>query len=233
LTFEKRNYAMQRISDIVFKNIEEKILSGEWKPGTKIMSEPQLAKELNVSRVSVREAIEKMVALDILKKVHGGGTYVNDITPSTYFNSLIPMILLTKDNYLEILEFRLLMEVESTRLCTLKCDNSLIEELQQCYTNMIEYKDDIDKFTIEDLRFHTLIVSGSGNSLLIKVYNILMHLLEYHHKTLFKNLGPYGGIADHLNILDSIKSRDSELAALLAKRHIERTIRDVTDKGIL
>lgn len=224
---------MQRTSDIVFKNIEEKILSGEWKPGSKIMSEPQLAKELNVSRVSVREAIEKMVALDILTKVHGGGTFVNDITPSTYFNSLIPMILLTKDNYLEILEFRLLMEVESTRLCTLRCDNSLIEELQKCYSNMIEYKDDMEKFTIEDLRFHTLIVSGSGNSLLIKVYNILMHLLEYHHKTLFKNLGPHGGITDHLNILDSIKSGDSELAALLAKRHIERTVKDVTAKDIL
>lgn len=223
---------MQKISDIVFKNIEEKILSGEWTPGTKIMSEPQLAKELNVSRVSVREAIEKMVALDILKKVQGGGTYVNDITPSTYFNSLIPMILLTKDNYLEILEFRLLIEVESTRLCALRCSDLLIEELEKCYSNMIEYKDDMDKFTLEDLRFHILIMEGSNNSLLIKVYNVLMNLLEYHHKRLFKNLGPSGGIADHGKILEALKIRDPELSSLFVKRHLERTIKDVKANGI-
>jgi GntR family transcriptional regulator, transcriptional repressor for pyruvate dehydrogenase complex len=223
---------MQKISDIVFNMIEEKILSGEWKPGTKIMSEPQLAKELNVSRVSVREAIEKMAALDILTKVQGGGTYVNAITPSTYFNSLIPMILLDKDNYIEILEFRLIMEVESTRLCALRCDNSLIEELQQCYHNMTEYKEDMEKFTLEDLRFHTLIMDGSNNSLLIKVYTVLMHLLKYHHKTLFQNLGPHGGITDHEKILEALKSRDPELSSLLAKRHIERTIRDVTAKNV-
>lgn len=76
----------RRTSDIVLK---------------KIASEPQLAKELNVSRVSVREAIEKMATLNILTKKQGKDTFVNDFTPDIYLNSLIPMITLDKDNYLD------------------------------------------------------------------------------------------------------------------------------------
>lgn len=51
-----------RTSDKVLEKIQEKIFSGEWKPGQKIMSETKLAEDLNVSRVSVREAIEKLAA---------------------------------------------------------------------------------------------------------------------------------------------------------------------------
>lgn len=58
----------EKASDKVFKYIEEKIVLGIWKEGNKIDSENQLAEELMVSRVSVREAIGKMVAMGILYK---------------------------------------------------------------------------------------------------------------------------------------------------------------------
>ncbi len=57
-----------RTSDKVLEKIQEKIFSGEWKPGQKIMSETKLSQELDVSRVSVREAIEKLATLNIVSK---------------------------------------------------------------------------------------------------------------------------------------------------------------------
>lgn len=216
-----------RTSDLVFNKIEEKILSGEWKPGDKIASEAQLVKELNVSRVSVREAIEKMVALNLLYKRHGGGTFVNDLNPSIYLNNLIPMITLDQQNYMEILQFRLIMEVESAKLCAASCSQEIIDALEQYYIKMLESQNDGEKFTEADLNFHMKIAEGSGNSLVLKVNEILRSLLEYHQKSLYKTLGPSGGIIEHKMILDAIKSRDSELAGIYAKRHIERTIRDL------
>jgi len=212
-----------RISDKVFNVIQEKIISGEWKPGMKIMSELKLAEELQVSRVSVREAIEKMAAVNIVSKRQGGGTFVNDLSPSLYLNSLIPMITLDKDNYTDILEFRLIIESEASSLCAERCTDDLINEIENCYNNMIEYKDDFEKFTEEDLNFHMKIVEGSNSPLIIKVNQILKNLLRYHQKLLYKNLGPSGGINEHKLILESIKNRDPELAKLFAKRHIERT----------
>lgn len=219
-----------RTSDRVFKIIEEKIFSGEWKPGTKIMSEPQLAKELNVSRVSVREAIEKMSALNLIIKRQGEGTFVNDLTPSVYLNSLIPMITLDKDNYIDILEFRLITEVETAKLCAQKCTPELIEELEQCYERMVEHQKNMNKFTGEDLNFHMGIAKGSNNPLIIKISEILRNLMEYHQVSLYKTLGPSGGIKEHRLILDAIKNRDSELVGIFIRRHIQRTINDLKNK---
>ncbi|PRX32485.1 GntR family transcriptional regulator [Orenia metallireducens] len=216
-----------KVSDIVFEKIEEKIFSGEWGPGTKIMSEPQLAKKLNVSRMSVREAIEKMAALGLLKKKRGEGTFVNELTPAVYFNSLIPMITLDQDNYLEILEYRLIVEVESAKLCAQRCSAETINELEKLYDLMVDFKEDSDKFAELDTNFHLKIAEGAQNTLIIKVNKILKNLLEYHQKTLYTNLGPSGGIKDHKNIIDAIKNKDQELSALFMRRHIERTIEDI------
>ncbi|MBX4260854.1 FadR family transcriptional regulator [Clostridium estertheticum] len=216
-----------RTSDRVFNVIQEKIISGEYKPGMKIMSELKLAQELQVSRVSVREAIEKMSAVNIVSKRRGGGTFVNDLKPSVYLNSLIPMITLGQDNYNDILEFRLIIESEASGLCAQRCSDDVVNEIEECYNNMIKYQDDFEKFTEEDLNFHMKIVEGSNSPLIIKVNEILKNLLRAHQKLLYNNLGPSGGLSEHKLILEAIKNRDSELAKLFAKRHIERTIRDI------
>jgi GntR family transcriptional repressor for pyruvate dehydrogenase complex len=216
-----------RTSDKVFNEIKNKIISGEWNTGMKITSESQLAQEFEVSRVSVREAIEKMVALNVLTKKQGGGTFVNELNSSVYLNSLIPMITLDKIEYLDILQFRLMIEVESTRLCALRCQDNIITQLEDCYIEMLESKDNMDKFTERDLEFHRIIAEGSGNPLVIKIYEILRDLLSYHQKSLYKNLGPSGGIKEHKLVLDAIKNRDGELAAIYIRRHIERTIKDL------
>ncbi|NNU74432.1 FadR/GntR family transcriptional regulator [Clostridium estertheticum] len=216
-----------RTSDKVFNVIQEKIISGEYKPGMKIMSELKLAEELQVSRVSVREAIEKLSAVNIVSKRRGGGTFVNDLKPSVYLNSLIPMITLGQDNYNDILEFRLIIESEASGLCAQRCSDDLVNEIEECYNNMIKYQDDFEKFTEEDLNFHMKIVEGSNSPLIIKVNEILKNLLRAHQKLLYNNLGPSGGLSEHRLILEAIKNRDSQLAKLFAKRHIERTIRDI------
>ncbi|QGU94826.1 FCD domain-containing protein [Clostridium bovifaecis] len=218
-----------RTSDIVFKAIEEKIFSGEWKSGTKITSEPQLAKELNVSRISVREAIEKMVALSILIKRQGEGTFVSDLSTSTYLNNLIPMLTLDKYDYMEILELRLVMDVESARLCAIRCSEDIIKELEEAYSEMLQYEGDMEKFTEKDLKFHMKIAEGTQNSLIIKINEMLRDILNYHQRGLYHTLGPVGGIKEHKFILDAIKNRDAELAGIFVKRHIERTIKELKD----
>ncbi len=218
-----------RTSDKVLEKIQEKIFSGEWKPGQKIMSETKLSEELDVSRVSVREAIEKLATLNIVSKKQGGGTFVNELGPSVYLNSLLPMLILDRDNYMDILEFRLITEPEAARLCAQRCSEALIGELESSYEKMKSYQNDMKKFTEEDLKFHTKISEGTQNSLIIKVNELLRSVLEYHQRTLYKSLGPEGGIHEHKFILDAIKNRDAELASIYARRHAQRTINQLKE----
>ncbi len=226
------NKKKQNASDIVYKVIEQKILDKEWEPGMKISSENQLSQELGVSRLSVREAIEKMVALSILNKKQGEGTFVKNLDASIPLSNLIPMILLEKDNQRDILEFRLILEVESVKLFTSRGNAEMLQELEKCYQDMCRFQDDSEKFYSADYGFHSVIAKGTGNSLIVKINSIMTDLLSYHQKTLNVHLGPEGGLKDHKKILEAIREKDPELAGLYMKRHIERTIRDYTNLQI-
>ncbi|MGH4051186.1 MAG: FadR/GntR family transcriptional regulator [Clostridium sp.] len=216
-----------RTSDKVFNKIQEKIFSGEWKAGTKIMSELQMVNEFKVSRVSVREAIEKLATLNIVSKKHGGGTFVSELKVDLLFNNLIPMISLDTDSYMSVLEFRMIMEAETAGLCAKRCTPNLLMEINECYDKMLESQEDIEKFTEMDLEFHMKVAEGAGNLLIIKVEEVFRNILKYHQKVSYKNLGPSGGIREHKLILDAIKNKDVELASLYSRRHIERTIKDL------
>ncbi|MCC5910374.1 MAG: FadR family transcriptional regulator [Clostridiaceae bacterium] len=214
-------------SEIVYKTIEEKIFNKEWTPGMKIASENQLSQDLGVSRMSVREAVEKMVALNILTKKQGEGTFVNELSASIYLNSLIPMILINKDNLLDVLEFRKVIEVDSAQMCAERCDDETIENLEECFQIMCDNKDQSPKFVQADYQFHMEIAKGTKNSLIIKVNSILTDILKFQQKEINKYLGPESGVEEHKKILHAIKERDANLAALFMKRHIERTINEI------
>ncbi len=213
-----------RVNEKVYNTIVEKIANKEWLPGMKISSENQLAQELSVSRMSVREAIGKLVAQGVLCKKKGEGTFVNHLTSSIQLNSLIPDILLEVSNVLEIHEFRLFFEVGSTQLCAGRCSPELIKKLQATYDTMCRVNCISREYAEADFEFHRLIGVGSGNSLITKTNEIMMNMLMAQQLKTNEYLGPSGGLAEHKKILEAIRNRDAEVAGLYMKRHIQVTI---------
>jgi len=57
--------------------MEQRILSGEWQPGTKLKAEAELAEDLELARGTVRKAIEELCAAGLLTRTHGRGTFVS------------------------------------------------------------------------------------------------------------------------------------------------------------
>ena len=89
---------MENNSEKVFKYIQDKIINKEWAVGDKITSEIQLAEELQVSRISVREAISKLVAMNVLITKKGGGSFVNSFSTTDYMDELIPFLMMQIKN---------------------------------------------------------------------------------------------------------------------------------------
>jgi len=58
--------------------MREKIQSGEWADNHQLISETDLASQLNVSRGTIRKAIERLVSEKLLVRVHGKGTFVRN-----------------------------------------------------------------------------------------------------------------------------------------------------------
>ena len=68
--------------------IRQRIITGEYPPGSQIPSENELSHEMGVSRVTVREALRELVRENMLVKVQGKGTFVAQ-HPTTRLPALI------------------------------------------------------------------------------------------------------------------------------------------------
>ena len=80
------------------------------------------------------------------------------------------------------------------------------------------------EYAVADLEFHRLIGVGSGNSLVIRLNDIMLNLLMAQQIKTNQYLGPAGGLYEHKKILEAIRNRDAEVAGLYMKRHIQVTI---------
>ena len=86
-----------------------------------------------------------------------------------------------------------------------------------------------DEITQYDLEFHYLIMQGSRNSILVKVFEILR---DTYFSLLHENVTLMGstGAAYHQMITVAIESRDADLARLLMQKHLTNTIRATIDR---
>ncbi len=202
--------------------ILEKIKSKEWIPDQKIWTEDVLVDEIDVSRAAIRNAVEKLVGMGILKKIQGSGTYVNSIDAIPLSN--ISLVHISKGDMIQILELRKYLEPGAVEMFIKNAKDDDIKKLENIYDYMQQNYTDMEVFYKADYEFHKLIASGSGNRFLIAVQNLLVDILENHQKILYTSIGPGIGLEYHENILKYIKKHEVELAMLFMKKHIETTI---------
>ena len=67
-----------KLSDVILRQLEALILEGSLQAGEKLPPERELAKQFDVSRPSLREAIQKLEAKGLVNRRQGGGTFVSD-----------------------------------------------------------------------------------------------------------------------------------------------------------
>lgn len=216
-----------RNSEIVFEYLKNSITDGKWKDGEQITPEIQLAGELGVGRNAVREAIEKLVGMKILIKKKGKGTFVNNNPVEQEFNQMFINSILDRGNYLDILVFRKTFEPENVKMFIENAEKKDYDELENCYNQMLEFKDNGEKFSYYDAQFHNILARGTKNSIIIKISEVLSNIMISHQKSLNTILGSSSGMKEHKLILESILDKDTEMAYYFMRKHITRTIKDI------
>ncbi|MDU1358473.1 MAG: GntR family transcriptional regulator, partial [Citrobacter freundii] len=68
----------QNVVNEIYDQISAKLLDGSWPPGSRLPSEAELTASFNVSRVSVRSAVQRFRDLGIVVTRQGSGSYVSD-----------------------------------------------------------------------------------------------------------------------------------------------------------
>jgi GntR family transcriptional repressor for pyruvate dehydrogenase complex len=219
----------KRISDEVFEQMKEHIFSGEWGTGKKIPGELELAEQFGVSRVSVREAIHRLVGMGVLTIRRGDGTYVSEVLPENYLNALLPVLLIEGASINEMLEFRAMIEAESARLASRRANSEDLGRMSEVLAVMEKCKGNVSDFAAADLNFHTAIAMAAHNSVIIKVNAIIHDMLKKTMEEIVGITGYEDGLFYHKKILEAIRNRDEEGAVSLMREHISVTVNKVND----
>lgn len=213
----------QNVSELVFNQMQEMIVSGEWAPGSKISSENELAAQMGVSRVTIRSAIQKLSSLGLVESRHGEGTYVCKLDGTQCFNSILPMIVLGRPNREALHEFRTIIESACAMLAAQRITAEQLEELRKANACMASNQNNPEAAAASDMAFHKGIANATGNPYIIQVFDILETIFT---KSLVENIhhmGASSGVHFHGEICQALEVHDSALAQQLMQEHLKVT----------
>jgi GntR family transcriptional repressor for pyruvate dehydrogenase complex len=214
----------KRISDQVYEQLRELIFRGEFKPGDKILTERELSKELNVSRTSVRDAINKLVVMGLLEQKQGQGTFVR--SPELHDSGLLAQAMESQDATLEdLLEVRMGMECNAAAFAAQRANDKDIAFLKKSLEEMRAEVKDGRLGTEADVAFHMAISYATHNPvqvyLMKRFYDFLFHGIRENLLHLYerpKNVDLI--IYQHEAIFETIQAHDPDKAYHAMKDHI-------------
>ena len=196
------------LADQAFERILSAIITGEIPPGEYI-KEARVAKQLNISRGPLREAIGKLEGYKLLVRTPNMGARVIAFTPS---------------DIEELFSIRGALEGLCCQLAATMMTNEELESLEHLVERMRERPEGAlaDSYQAADEDFHIQIIRGSRNSRLIR---LLCQDIYYQLRVIRHYASKHGGRArnvykEHRKILDALQERDPKRAESAMRKHI-------------
>ena len=214
------------LRDVVFKTLRQGILTGELKPGERLM-EIHLANKLGVSRTPIREAIRKLELEGLVTMIPRRGAEVAQITEKSM-----------KD----VLEVRKVLDDLSVELA---CERITEEEKELLKNACVDFEEavktgDFAKIAKTDVAFHDIIVTATRNIRLSQMVNNLAEQMYRYRFEYIKDSSQHARLVqEHEEICQGIIAGDKKRALEAIEKHIDnqeiavlKQIRNDRDKKV-
>ena len=211
------------VTDEAIDRIRELIASGQWAAGTRLPREADLAKQLGLSRNSLREAVRALSLARVLEVRQGDGTYVSSLEPGELLEpTLSATRLLQGRTVLELFEVRRMLEPEAAAMAAQRADEDVLTALRCELDRMIAAADNADDLVGADAAFHDVIARAPGNGVLQALLRSLS--TSTIRARLWHGIADRGALdlarEEHARIYDAIAAGDPDLARAATLLHI-------------
>ncbi len=196
------------LRDVVFNTLRKAILTGELKPGERLM-EIHLANKLGVSRTPIREAIRKLELEGLVTMIPRRGAEVAQITEKSL-----------KD----VLEVRRALDALCAELACTRITDAEMDHLKEACAEFEKatQQKDVAVIAKADVALHDIIVAATGNQRLVQLVNNLAEQMYRYRFEYIKDKSQHEKlIEEHRIIYESILNKNCEAAARAAKLHID------------
>lgn len=205
------------LRDVVFNTLRKAILTGELKPGERLM-EIHLANQLGVSRTPIREAIRKLELEGLVTMIPRRGAEVAQIT---------------EKSLRDVLEVRRALDA----LCVeLACERISADETERLKKACDEFEratrtGDATTIAEADVALHDIIVQATRNQRLIQLINNLSEQMYRYRFEYIKDESRHDNLVEeHRMIYESILYKDKQKAAEASKMHIDNQEKSIINQ---
>jgi DNA-binding FadR family transcriptional regulator len=226
-----RRTVRERISD----KLASLVASGILQVGDELPSERELASLLDVSRETVRGAIQTLAAIGVVAVSQGARTRVVSRKIDTLKIGVTSPSAINAYDLESVHKARLLIERAVAAEAALRIDDDTLARLKQSLAIQKQTVRDPVHFLICDREFHITIYRSSGNPLLADFVTDLYAFMLDHRKVAVSQPGAIEkSYLDHVAIYEALRAHDPEAATEAFGRHIDRiyatTVDVLTDK---
>ncbi len=207
------------LADRAYHELSRAIITGRIDPGTRL-SVPELARQLDISRSPVREAVQRLIYDGLAEDRGRRGAAVARIDPR---------------DFLSLLEVRRLLEGFAARKAASDAsaqDVAAMQEVLDCHRRRIgEGAIEEDTHVEFDQAFHSAVCDLARNEDLTAILNRMRGRAHLSYASLWQEpLRPDQALAEHAAILEAIAAGDPDRAEAVAYAHIDAVLQRYAER---
>lgn len=203
------------------EEIKAHILDNALKAGDQLPSEGELARQMSISRNSVREAVKALEGLGILEMRRGLGIFVRDFGFESIIRNLPYGLLFELKPLNDVLEVRFHLEYGIVERVVQAATDEQVERLREIVERMREDAEGGAYSAEADRSFHRVLCESVGNSLLERILELFWDVCQQAlaAQALSSPIDPPDTCERHAAIVEAVEARSVEALQEATKRH--------------
>jgi len=210
----------------VVAHVRELIDRGALGPGARLPPERDLARQVGVSRPTVRAGLRTLAALGVVRSRRGSGTYIPEGPPTLGAEALSFLAALHKFTIDDVYEVRRILEVGAAGLAAERATPDHLATLAEEVTGLFASLNDRQVFLIHDINFHRSIAAASGNPIVASLVE-MVSALHYERRRITAERAADRELRDaadaHRQIYQAVRTRDADRARRSMNDHLLRS----------
>lgn len=219
--------AKRKLSHQVIDRLVAAIGSKEYPSGTQLPSERELMTRYGVGRPAIREAMQKLEQMGLIRISHGERARVIVPSPTSIIyqvsGAMVHLLATSPRGLDDLKEARVLFETGLVRVATERATTEGIEALRQALIECQSARGDAQRFVAADMAFHRCIAAMSGNRFIEAVsQNLLDWLIRFRRDLVSARGAERLTLDEHERIYRAIAGGDGDAAAKAMTEHLTR-----------
>jgi len=210
-----------RVSDEIVNQIRRLISEGHLKPGDRLPSERELVKEFGVSRPSLREALNSLVATGFLEVKRAKRTFVKSVTSERIQDPLSLLIKNDTQKIFDLIEVRKAMETWGAYHAAQRAIEEDVQQLEGIIAEMRKAFEEGRSWEKQDADFHLAMARATHNTIQTHLMSTIYDLLRESVARVFTERGKVKKLLQqHYRLFNAIKNRSPDKARERILEHL-------------